>query len=677
MKNPLLSATHEVPFADVRPEHVEPAIDELIRTAQARIEEIAAPGTPRTYSATLEQLERATEGLEFAMTIVEHLESVATTPALRQVHNAVIPKVSSFWSSIPLHEGLWTTLSEFAQTAEARSLDGPRRRLLDKTLDDFRRHGAELDASGKTRLKSVDQELSLLTTRFGQNVLDATNAFELVVTDEDRLRGLPDSAREAARESAKAKGQEGYRFTLQAPSVIAVLTYADDRSLREQIWRAHDQRATTEPFDNRPLLLKILELRREKARLLGYAHFADLVLEDRMAKRGEEAQSFVRELAEKTRAAFRREHEQLERFVEQTDGKSALPLQPWDVGYYSEKQRRALFSFDEEQLRPYFVAERVLAGAFETAEKLYAVRIEDNPDGQPWDAAVKSYRVADDAGALLGIIYVDLYPRENKIGGAWMHGLIAGVPPQPHLAIMCANSTPPVGGKPSLLTHRDVETLFHEFGHLMHHCLSRVPVRSLACTRVAQDFVELPSQIMENWCYERDALDSFARHYETGDGLPDELFQRVIAAKNYRSATAQMRQLGFAAVDLALHVAYDPVRDGDVMDFARNVLQEYAPAQYPQRYGMLASFSHLFSHTVGYAAGYYSYKWAEVLDADAFSRFKSEGIFNPQVGREFRDRLLSRGDSSDPMDLFVSFMGRPPRVEALLEREGLLAGNAS
>jgi oligopeptidase A len=673
MANPLLTVTHEFPFAELRPDQVEPAIAELLAEAQAKVDAIGAdPDRPRTYASTLQALEAATERLEFAMTIVEHMTSVATTPELRTAHNAVVPNVSAFWSSIPLNAELWSALREFSTTDEARALTGPRKRLLEKTIDEFRRHGAELDDGGKARLKAIDQELSLLTTKFGQNVLDSTNAFELVVPDDARLAGLPESAKEAARESAKSKGQSGYRFTLQAPSVTAALTYADDRALREQIWRAYDQRATTEPFDNRPLIGKILELRREKARLLGFDSFADLVLQDRMAKSGAEAHAFVQELTTKTTTAFEREHQELLQFVRDTEGSRAPPeLAPWDVTYYAEKQRRARYNFDEEQLRPYFPAEQVLEGAFRIAEQLYAVRF-DATTSPAWDAAVRGYRVIDADGSLLGLVYVDLYPRENKNGGAWMHGLLAAVPPRPHLAIMCANSNPPVGGKPSLLTHRDVETLFHEFGHLLHHCLSRVPVRSLSCTRVAQDFVELPSQIMENWCYERDALDTFARHYETGELLPAALFERVIAARNYRAGTMQMRQLGFAAVDLALHTEYGVETHGDVVSFARQVLQRYAPARYPDDYAMIASFSHLFSHSVGYAAGYYSYKWAEVLDADAFSRFKREGILNPSVGRDFRQQLLSQGDSADPMELFVSFMGRRPRMEALLEREGLL-----
>ena len=669
MKNPLLEVRVDIPFDRIHAEHVEPGIDELLERAQAGLDAMAT--APRTYDGTLGALEQATEGLEVAMGIVEHLENVASTPELRQAHNAVLPRVSAFFSGIPLHSGVWQALREFAGTPEATGLDPTRRRFLDKTLDEFRRHGAELPPDRKKQLAALDRELSELTTKFSQNVLDATAAFNLVLDDESRLAGLPGSARAAARESAKQKGLEGYRFTLQAPSLIAALTYLDDASIREQLWRAQDRRTAQGAFDNRPLVARILELRREKASLLGFSSFADLVLEDRMAKSADRAREFVRDLTERTRPAFERENAELEAFRRELEGADAPRLEPWDVAYYSEKLRKARFQLDEEELRGYFPAQRVLEGLFATAERLYGIRIEAREGVEAWDKAVNAYRITDADGTELALFYADLYPRDNKTGGAWMHGLIASVPPAPHLALICSNATPPVGDRPALLTHREVETLFHEFGHLLHHCLSRVPVKSLACTRVASDFVELPSQIMENWVGEKEGLDLFARHHESGEPIPAGLVERLRRVRTYRAAYAQMRQLGFAAVDLALHVDYDPERDGDVMRYARDILADYSPTPLPDDYAMVASFAHLFSHPVGYAAGYYSYKWAEVLDADAFTRFRDEGLFNADVGREFRERLLSKGDSRDPMQLFIDFMGREPRLEALLERLGL------
>jgi oligopeptidase A len=596
---------------------------------------------------------------------------VSTTPALREAYNAVLPDVSALWSSIPLNAGLWRVLNEFSKTPEAAALEPTRRRFLDKSLADFRRSGAQLDADKKEQLKAIDRELSLITTRFSQNVLDSSNEFEVLVEAEEKLAGLPESAKSAALDSAKQKGKPGYRFSLQAPSLTAVLTYADDRGFREEMWRAQNTRATSGEHDNRPIIAKILELRKAKANVLGFRDFADLQLDDRMAKTGADATRFINELRERTQAAFDRETRELYAFRQELEGESAPSLEPWDISYYSEKLRKARFALDEEELRAYFPAELAVKGAFTLAERLYGVRIEPVTGVPVWDPEVRAYRLIDDSNTEIGTFYVDLYPRETKRGGAWMHGLVAAVPPSPNLAVFCLNASPPAGGKPSLLLHRDVETLFHEFGHLLHHCLSRVSVRSLAGTRVAQDFVELPSQIMENWCSEREALDLFARHYETNAPLPDVLLQRMNAARTFRAATMQMRQLGFAAVDLALHIDYTPEKDGDLLRYAREILAKHAVAPFPEDYAMLAGFLHLFGHPVGYAAGYYSYKWAEVLDADAFGRFKAEGVLSRTVGQEFRDRVLARGDSQDPMDLFVAFRGRKPRVDALLERQGL------
>lgn len=669
MENPLLSVSLEVPFDRILPEHVEPAIRELLARSEAALDAIEK--APRSYETTLGALEAATEQLELSMGIVEHLESVATTPALRDAYNAVLPGVSAFWSSIALRDGLYRALVELSATPEAEGLEPTRKRLLSKTLADFRRQGAELPPADKEKLKDIDRELSVLTTRFAQNVLDATNAFELVVEDEAKLAGLPESARVAAREAAAAKGKPGYRFTLQAPSVNAVLTYADDPELRRAVWTAFNARGTQGEHDNRGLIGQLLTLRRARARLLGFADFADLVTDDRMAQSGRNAKRFIQDLTEKSRAAFEREKTELAEFAATLGAR--LPLSPWDVGYYVEKLRKARFELDEEELRAYFPAERALQGAFDVAERLYGVGIQRLSGVPVWDPGVTTYEIKDESGARLGVFHVDLYPRENKRGGAWMHGLMASVPPAPNLAVFCCNASPPSGGKPSLLLHRDVETLFHEFGHLLHHCLSRVSVRSLAGTRVAQDFVELPSQIMENWCSERDALNLFAAHYETGAPLPEALLERLRQARTFRAASMQMRQLGFAAVDLALHIDYDPAQGGDVMDYGNRILQEYAGSELPKDYGMLGGFLHLFSHPVGYAAGYYSYKWAEVLDADAFGRFKREGIFNPAVGRAFRDAVLAQGDARDPMELFVAFMGREPDPQALLIRQGLAA----
>jgi len=671
MDNPLLTRQFRIPFDRIGADDVEPAMHRLVREAERAVEAIASqPGSP-TYASTLGALEEATETLEWAATVIGHLESVATTPAFRAAYQAIQPTLSRFWTGLVLNEALWDVLRRYADTAEAAGLDPIRRRHLDKTLDDFRRHGADLDPSGKQRLQEINVELADLTTVFAQHVLDATNAFELVVEDEDRLAGLPQTARDAARESAVRHGRSGWRFTLQAPSLQAALTYLEDRALRRKIWEAHNRRGAAPPFDNLPVIQRVLALRREKATLLGYANFADLVLADRMAGTGAAARTFIDDLRERTRGFFERENAELEAFRRATFPDIEGPIAPWDLAFLAERLRRARYDFDEEALRPYFPVDRVIDGLFRTIGRLYGVEVEETRDLPVWDPAVRTFRLLDVDGSHLGSFYLDLYPRENKRDGAWMNALLTGRPGQPHLGLFCANATPPVGKTPALLTHGEVETLFHEFGHLMHHLLSQVPVRSLAGTNVAWDWVELPSQIMENWCWEREALDLFARHYRTGEPIPEDLFARLQRTRTFRAANAQMRQIGFATLDLALHCDYDPADPPDLPVFAREILQQHSPARLPDDYGFIGGFSHLFANPVGYAAGYYSYKWSEVLDADAFTRFRDEGIFNPEVGAAFRHTILERGDSAAPLELYREFMGRDPDPEPLFVRQGL------
>jgi oligopeptidase A len=667
--NPLLEIQFRIPFDQIAASDVEPAIDGLLASSAQRLNQTIASERP------LHALDTMTEKLDYAMGVVRHLESVATTPELRAAHNAVQPKVSAFYSSLPLNEDLWKAVKRYAETGEARALTGTLQRYLTKTVADFKRHGAELDPAGKERLQEIDVALAEVTTKFSENVLDSTNAYDLTIEDESRLQGLPPTALAAARASADSKGQSGWRFTLQAPSYLAAMTYLDDRAIREQLYRAFSTRATASgpggsAYDNAALVAKILALRNEKAKLLGFRDFSDLVLDDRMAHTGARAQGFLDDLRHKTEKRFREENQELEAFA-------GMPLQPWDIGYWAEKQRAKLYDFDEEALRPYFPLEHVVNGMFNIFGRLLGIRVQDDPGMPVWDPHVRTYAVYDNSqgprhNTYLGSFYADWFPRENKRGGAWMDALITGNPAagKPHLGLICGNLTPPVEGRPALLTHREVETIFHEFGHLLHHMLSLVEVRSLAGTSVAWDFVELPSQIMENWCWERQALDLFARHWETGSPVPEDLFQKMRRAKTFRAANNQMRQLGFGYVDLALHREWDG--SGDVIAWSRAVLQQFSPAPFPPEHAMLAGFTHLFSSPVGYGAGYYSYKWAEVLDADAFTRFKKEGVFSASAGRDYRDKILSRGDSDDPAELYRSFMGRDPDPNALLVRAGLV-----
>jgi len=679
--NPLLRIQFQIPFDQIRAEHVEPAVEELLRDARQQLDRLISQPGARTFANTLQRMDQLTERLDYAMQIVRHLEAVATTPELRAAYNAVQPKVSEFYSSLPLNEGLWQAVLNYSRIEEARNLAGARKRFLGKTLDNFRRHGAELNAEGKKRIAEIDVELTKQTIRFAENVLDSTNQYEWVITDERRLAGLPESARAMARASAASKGlpEPSWRFTLQGPSYLAVMTYLDDEAMRRQAYEAFVNRATQEKYDNRPIMRSILELRGEKARLLGYRDFADLVLEDRMAHAGDRARQFLEDLRRKTELAFRKENADLLAF----SGKPEL--NPWDITYYAEKQRATLYDFDEEALRPYLSLESVIQGMFEIVHRLYGISVVEKPGVPVWDPQGKYYEIYDDSrphgNELVGAFYADWFPRENKRGGAWMDNLITGLPhagrqepdhQDPHLGLICGNLTPPGEDRPSLLTHREVQTIFHEFGHLLHHCLSLVELRGFAGVNVAWDFVELPSQIMENWAWEREALDLFARHYQTGAPIPAELLEKMRKARNFRAANAQMRQLGFGLVDLALHRDIPPGSNIDLLSFARNILQQFSPARLPEHYAMIVSFTHLFASPVGYGAGYYSYKWSEVLDADAFTRFLNGGIFSREVGARFRDRILSRGDSEDPAELYRSFMGRDPDPNALLERSGLL-----
>ena len=674
----LLNRSAEIPFDSFKAEQIQPSIDKALTLATAELEAIKAIQSPRTFDNTMRALDNLGLSLGHAMGIVSHLESVATTPEWRTEYNAILPRVSEFNSKLLLDEGLWNALKSYAATPEASQLTGEQKRYVDKTIADFRRSGADLPPEKKQQLAAINTELSQITNKFSQNVLDATNAFEFVTTEEKYLAGLPESAREMGRQSAASKGLDGWRFTLQGPSYMAVMTYADSQELREKVYRAYSTRCTSGELNNVDILHRILELRAQKAHLLGFKDFSDLVLEDRMAKNGERAAQFVNDMRGRITTHFAKDQEDLKAFVRNEMKLDPSKMQPWDVAYYAEKMRLAHYDFDEEELRPYFPLPKVMQGLFSVVEKTFGITVTENKELKTWDKDVTTYSAYDTkTGELLGHFYSDLFPRENKRGGAWMNGFVTHVThndPLPHVGLIAGNFTPPTEKAPSLLTHDEVTTLFHEFGHLMHQLCSRTEMRSLSMDGVAWDFIELPSQILENWCWERGALDLFAAHHETGEKLPEDLFQKMTKAKNFRSASHMMRQLGFSTVDFKLHREYSKEKDGPILDYCREQLNAFSALPLPKDYGMIVGFTHLFSSPVGYAAGYYSYQWAEVLDADAFSRFKREGFMNLDTGLEFRDKILSRGDTKDPGELFKSFMGRDPEPTALLERSGLIGG---
>lgn len=680
--NPFLDPAFHIRWSALTPECVAPGIESALTTAQAAVDAIAQrdPAT-LTFENTFLALEHATEALTVAWGKVTHLQAVADSPALREAHNAMLPRVSAFYAAIPLNAALWARLKAFAESPAAARVTGVPRRFLDETVKDFRAAGADLPAEKRARLEALQSELAQVTQKYSENVLDATNAWQLLVPEgeEARLAGLPAHAKAAARRSAESKNLAGWRFTLHMPSLEPVLTYADDESLRREAWTASSRVGSQAPHDNTPLIRRILTLRAEKAALLGKPHFADLTLERRMAKSGAQALEFARTMQGHAAAAFAQECRELEAFRAKQTGKAAGPLAPWDVGYWAEKLRQAQYDFDSEVLRPYLPMDKVIAGLFEIVGRIFGLKVVELPSGQVevWHPEVKFYELRDRDGRHLGSFYADWHPRDSKRGGAWMNYLITGGPTAaggraPHLGLICGNMTPPVGNKPALLTHREVETVFHEFGHLLHHLLGEVAIKSLNGVNVAWDFVELPSQIMENWTWERESLDLFARHHETGATIPDAIFKKMVAAKNFRSACGTMRQMAFAKMDLLMHLETGRFAAAeDVEPLARAAVADCLVPTEPPAPTIVKRFNHIFSDPVGYAAGYYSYKWAEVLDADAFTRFKREGIFNARVGAEFVAHILSRGNSEDPAVLFRAFMGRDPEVAALLERNGL------
>ena len=682
-EHPFLSEEFLVDWTTLVPSAVKPDITHALDLSKQNISEIIDQKGPLTYQSTFEALERATEDLSRGWGRLNHLDSVADHPKQRAALNEMLPEVSEFYSSIALDAGLWEKLRAFSESPDVDQLDSVRRRFVEETCADFRESGADLPEDKKKRIAEIDAELSGLTKKFGENVLDSTNAWELLITDEGRLTGLPNSAKAAAKADAGAKGHEdAWRFTLQMPSMLPVMQHADDESLRREVWEASSSIACEGDYDNSSLIWSILGLRQEKAEILGKANFADLTLSRRMAKSGLSAQDFGKGLHGKIRRAFEKDVQDLEAFRAAKTGKESVALEPWEVAYWSEKQRKEIYDFDEEELRPYFSVNRVMEGMFTIAQRLFGIKIDELEvaANQVWDAACKVYTITDEeSGDHLGTFYADWHPRESKRGGAWMNSLKTGSPPEkgserePHLGLIIGNMTPPVDGKDALLTHREVETIFHEFGHLIHHLLSEVPVKSLAGTNVPWDFVELPSQLMENFCWDRESLDLFARHHETGDPIPEELFGKMVAARNYQSALGFMRQLALGKLDLDLHVHLERYLGKDLDEVDTEILEGYLMPLARKSPTIARRFSHLFSSPTGYAAGYYSYKWAEVLDADAFTRFQKEGVLNKQTGLDYRRSILAKGNSQPVDETYREFMGRDPQQEPLLERSGLLS----
>ncbi|MBN1403623.1 MAG: M3 family metallopeptidase [Opitutales bacterium] len=687
MNHPFLDNRFEINWSALKPECVRPDIAEGMKLAQQKLDAIRElPRESASYQSVIAALEEATEELSGAWGRVNHLQEVCDSPELREAYNDVLPEVSVFFSRITLDEQLWLAVKAAAENSDSAKLSPIERRHLEETLKDFRENGAELPPEQKTRLEQIQSELSALTQKYSENVLDATNAFELIVDEPARLAGLPPHAREAARRDALKNGhgteaEPKWRFTLQATSFGPLMQYLDDADIRRQIYEGFTNIGRQAPHDNTELVNKILALREEKAKLLGKANFADLTTSRRMAGSGRKALDFVEDMHGRIAAAFEREGLELEQFKAEQSGEAPSPLEPWETSYWMEKLRLSRYDFDEEELRPYFAIGKVISGLFGLVERLFGVRISERTGAdkpEVWHEDVRFYDMFDkESGAQLGSFYTDWHPRSAKRSGAWMDGLKSGrgLPTgghEPHLGLVCGNLTEPQGEKPALLTHREVETIFHEFGHLLHHLLGEVPVRSLNGTNVAWDFVEMPSQILENWTWERESLDLFARHIETGETIPQAILDKMLAARKFGAARMAMRQLSFGKMDLELHLNYEKWKGQDLDEAVRQIQNGYIPRTKTPMPNNVRNFNHLFSSATGYAAGYYSYKWAEVLDADAFTRFKKEGILNENVGRELREKILSKGNSEAPEKLFRDFMGRDPDADALLARQGLL-----
>jgi len=680
MSNPLLTMSGLPPFAQIKPEHVEPAIDSLLAENRSAVEQLLSGTKEYTWDNLVQPLEDMDDHLGRVWSPVSHMNSVVNSEALRDAYNACLPKLSEYGTEMGQNVGLYQAYNAVKDSRDYDRLDTAQKKVIENALRDFHLSGVDLPDDKKARFKEIRQQLSQLTTKFEENVLDATQGWTKQVEDEARLAGLPESAQAMAKQAAAQKELNGWLFTLDFPSYFAVMTYADNRDLRSEmheafVTRASDQGPNAGKWDNSQVMEDILALRHELAQLLGYSSYAERSLVTKMADTPERVLGFLHDLAKRSKPVADNELHELEEFARIEHG--VEKLEPWDIGYYSEKLRQHTYAISQEELKPYFPETAVITGMFEVVKRLYGITIKQVDGTEVWHPNVRFYEIRAEDGALRGEFYLDLYTRENKRGGAWMDDCIgrkrnADQSVQTPVAYLTCNLTPPIGEDPALFTHDEVITLFHEFGHGLHHMLTSVDhVCVSGINGVAWDAVELPSQFMENWCWEKQALDLIASHYKTGEKIPDELYDKMYAARNFQAGMQMMRQLEFALFDFRLHHEFDSAVGARIQQILDELRQEVAvikPAAYNR-------FQHGFTHIFagGYAAGYYSYKWAEVLSADAFSLFEEEGIFNHQTGLKFLRAVLEQGGTREPMELFVEFRGREPRIDALLRHSGIAA----
>ncbi|MEH8122754.1 oligopeptidase A [Aeromonas veronii] len=680
MNNPLLTMDSLPPFSQIKPEQVQPAVMQAIADCKQKISDVLAQRDPHTWDSLIAPLEEVNDRLSRIWSPVSHLNSVLNSEALREAHDACLPLLSEFQTYVGQHEGLYQAYLALSESDDFPLLSGAQRKEIQNTLRDFRLSGIGLPAEAQQRYGEIQARLSELASRFSNNVLDATQGWHKLVADEAELAGLPDSVRAAARQMAELKGKEGWLFTLDIPSYLPVMMYADNRELRAEMYeafttRASDQGPNAGKWDNSAIMSELLTLRRELAQLLGFANYAELSLATKMADKTEQVVSFLTDLAAKSLPQGKAELEEIRAFAAEQHGQ--IELAAWDLAYYAEKLKQHKFSISDEQLRPYFPASKVVKGLFEVVKRVFGMKVRERLGIDTWHPDVRFYDIFDADDELRGSFYLDLYAREHKQGGAWMDVCLGrryrqdGSLQKP-VAYLTCNFNGPVDGKPALFTHNEVVTLFHEFGHGIHHMLTRIDVAGVAgINGVAWDAVELPSQFLENWCWESEALAFISGHYETGEPLPVDLLEKMLTARNFQAAMQMLRQLEFALFDFRLHQEFDPANPAQLPALLDEVRSQVAVMTPPAFNRFQHSFSHIFAG--GYAAGYYSYKWAEVLSADAFSRFEEEGIFNPATGQSFLKNILEKGGSKEPMELFRAFRGREPKVDALLRHSGIAA----
>ncbi|MBI1194571.1 MAG: oligopeptidase A [Gammaproteobacteria bacterium] len=679
--NPLLDTSGLPHFSTIKAEHVEPAIDLTLAESRQLAEALLSSVTTADWTHLIAPLEAIQVRLSRIWSPVGHLHSVADNEAFRAAYNACLPKLSNYATECGQDKRRYRAYKTVLESSAPGTIEPAQRRILENALRDFRLSGIDLPADKQARFKEVMQALSEHMAKFEQNLLDATQAWHYDTDDVNELRGMPEISLSMAKEAAERAGASGWRLTLDAPSYLAFMTYAEDRALREKVYEAYATRASDQgpnagKWDNTNEMAEILSLRHEAARLLGYDNYADRALASRMAQSSDQVIAFLSDLAKYTLPVARQEMEELRTYARDTPGLGLDPLQAWDVTFVSERLRRERYSITQEELRPYFPVDTVLNGMFAIVNRLYGIKVTPVTDVETWHPDVRFFDIHGADGELRGRFYLDLYAREHKRGGAWMDECVVrerrdqGV--ETPVAYLTCNFAPPSGGKPGLLTRDEVTTLFHEFGHGLHHMLTRIDYAGVAGIQgVAWDAVELPSQFMENWCWEAEALPLISGHYETGAPLPAEMLERMLKARDFQAGMKMVRQLEFALFDFRLHRDYDPAKGArQILDLLDAIRKEIAVVIPPSYHRFAHSFAHIFSG--GYAAGYYSYKWAEVLSCDAYSLFQEQGIFNPATGRRFLENILEKGGSEDPMTLFCNFRGREPQIDALLRQSGIV-----